>query len=227
MMMNAKETKIPFSIKNIAYDKVKAKTASQYLGVNNIQFKRDFHPKTPQHILVNMQIISFLSRDIFMDIDWFVKMKYIPAFNSINILKDISKDEERWVKEEYERQGKNEDVYNDNYIKITDYFRNLSSRLLSDFQKEADEELESMLYCLLAIRYIHSNLKYTITSPNQGIQTTLLNKLIGISNQIQLQFLQRHSKVSNSTIDLSIYDELFDKMRRMDAEKLTELILQK
>uniref|UniRef100_UPI001625FBD5 hypothetical protein n=1 Tax=Chryseobacterium indologenes TaxID=253 RepID=UPI001625FBD5 len=146
---------------------------------------------------------------------------------SIIILKDISKDEERWVKEEYERQGKNEDVYNDNYLKITDYFRSLSSRLLSDFQKQTDDELESMLYCLLAIRYIHSNLKYTITSPSQGIQTTLLNKLIGISNQIHIQFIQRHSKVSNSTIDLSIYDDLFDKMRRMDAEKLTELILQK
>lgn len=59
MMMNATDTKIPFSIKNIAYDKVKAKTASQYLGVNNVQFKKIFILKLHNIFLLICKLYHF------------------------------------------------------------------------------------------------------------------------------------------------------------------------
>lgn len=197
--------------------------ASQFLDVPKLDINFSIKQKVPEGDSINMQVVSFLSRDIYTDIDYFIKHKILPDYNSIRSIGVMAKKEEKWMQEEYDKSGKGEHYWK-NYMDVTDFFRRLASKKVSDVQKKLDEDLEDILYCVLATRYVIRNIPFLITRYTQRVNKEELNKLSSINEMLYHEFLLRYRKVSNSKFDITTYDSLFDRIRKMSKIEFTKLI---
>lgn len=176
-----------------------------------------------ENITLNYQLITFITQDILPTIE-ILQEKGIFAKNKLyNHLQKLSDGDSDYMFGVYQKNNRTEQYMKD-YESVIDYFKSLSSQLLSDYQKSNDWALEELLFIITGYEFILSSAPFVAlefgNKPNYKIIDAIREEL----NTIKSVFDKRFSALSNTKFKHGQYEKLFYKIKYCSHKQFLGLI---
>lgn len=194
---------------------------------NKIETKVKFpvyqKPKLTENILLNYQLITFLSQDIVPTIEHLQENGIIPKNKFYNYLQRLSDDDSDHMFDIY-KKNKRDAEYIKDYELVVDYFKGLASQLLSDYQKANDPFIVEALYAITVYEFILSSSPFVVIQQGNVPNATLLEKIAKEHEALKSVFDKRFEALSNTKFNHGIYAKLFFKIKYCSHKQFLQLV---
>lgn len=194
---------------------------------NKIEAKVKFpvyqKPKLTENILLNYQLITFLSQDIVPTIEYLQENKVLPKNKFYTYLQKLSDDDSDHMFDIYKKNNRDAEYIKD-YELVVDYFKRLASQLLSDYQKDNDPILVDTLYAIIVYEFILSSSPFVVIEQGNVPNAPLLDKIKKEHEALKLVFDKRFEALSNSKFTHGIYSKLFYKIKYCSHKQFLALV---
>lgn len=176
-----------------------------------------------ENITLNYQLITFVTQDIMPTIEILQEKGVFEKNKLYNHLQKLSDGDSDHMFGVYKNNNR-EKEYIDDYDSTIGYFKSLSSRLLSDYQKTNDWALEELLFVITGYEFILSSAPFVAiqfnNKPNYKIIETIREEL----ETIKKVFDRRFSLLSNSKFKHGQYEKLFQKIKYCSHKQFLGLV---
>lgn len=194
---------------------------------NKIEAKVKFpvyqKPKLTENILLNYQLITFLSQDIVPTIEYLQENKVLPKNKFYTYLQKLSDDDSDHMFDIYKKNNRDAEYIKD-YEVVTGYFRRLASQLLSDYQKSTDPLIIDTLYAIVVYEFILSSSPFVVIEQGNIPNGKLLSKIQKELDALKLVFDKRFEALSNAKFTHGIYSKLFYKIKYCSHKQFLALV---
>lgn len=194
---------------------------------NKIETKVKFpvyqKPKLTENILLNYQLITFLSQDIVPTIEYLQENKVLPKNKFYTYLQKLSDDDSDHMFDIYKKNNRDAEYIKD-YEVVTGYFRRLASQLLSEYQKSTDPLIIDTLYAIVVYEFILSSSPFVVIEQGNIPNGKLLSKIQKELDAIKLVFDKRFEALSNTKFTHGIYSKLFYKIKYCSHKQFLALV---
>lgn len=194
---------------------------------NKIDIKAKFpvyqKPKLTENILLNYQLITFLSQDIVPTIEHLQENKVLPKNKFYNYLQRLSDDDSDHMFDIY-KKNKRDAEYVKDYELVVDYFKGLASQLLSDYQKANDPLIVDALYAIIVYEFILSSSPFVVIQQGNVPNAPLLEKISKEHEALKSVFDKRFEALSNTKFKHGIYAKLFYKIKYCSHKQFLQLV---
>lgn len=194
---------------------------------NKIDIKAKFpvyqKPKLTENILLNYQLITFLSQDIIPTIEHLQDNKVLPKNKFYNYLQKLSDDDSDHMFDIYKKNNRDKEYIKD-YELVVDYFKGLASQLLSDYQKETDPIIVDALYAIIVYEFILSSSPFVVIQQGNVPNAPLLEKIAKEHETLKSVFDKRFEALSNTKFNHGIYSKLFYKIKYCSHKQFLQLV---
>lgn len=194
---------------------------------NKIESKVKFpvyqKPKLTENILLNYQLITFLSQDIVPTIEYLQENKVLPKNKFYTYLQKLSDDDSDHMFDIYKKNNRDAEYIKD-YEVVTGYFRRLASQLLSDYQKSTDPLIVDTLYAIVVYEFILSSSPFVVIEQGNIPNGKLLSKIQKELDALKLVFDKRFEALSNTKFTHGIYSKLFYKIKYCSHKQFLALV---
>lgn len=201
-------------------------TAAQFLD-NKIQVKVNFPVVKPkpitENITLNYQIITFVTQDILPTIEILQEKGVFSKNKLYNHLQKLSDGDSDYMFEVYKKNNKQE-LYMKDYESVIGYFKSLSSKLLSEYQKSNDWALEELLFIITGYEFILSSAPFVAIEFGNKPNYKIIDKIQQELETIKSFFDKRFSMLSNLKFEHGQYKKLFDKIKYCSQKQFLGLI---
>lgn len=179
--------------------------------------------KLTENILLNYQLITFLSQDIVPTIEHLQENKVLPKNKFYNYLQRLSDDDSDHMFDIY-KKNKRDAEYVKDYELVVDYFKGLASQLLSDYQKANDPLIVDILYAIVVYEFILSSSPFVVIQQGNVPNAPLLEKISKEHEALKSVFDKRFEALSNTKFKHGIYAKLFYKIKYCSHKQFLQLV---
>lgn len=194
---------------------------------NKIEAKVKFpvyqKPKLTENILLNYQLITFLSQDIIPTIEYLQENQVLPKNKFYKYLQKLSDYDSDHMFDIYKKNNKDKEYIKD-YELVVDYFKKLASQLLSDYQKSNDPLILEVLYAIIVYEFILSSSPFVVIQQGNLPNTPLLENISKEHEALKSVFDKRFEALSNTKFKHGIYSNLFYKIKYCSNKQFLALV---
>lgn len=176
-----------------------------------------------ENITLNYQLITFITQDILPTIE-LLQEKGIFAKNKLyNHLQKLSDGDSNFMFEVYKKNNRSKQ-YIEDYDSVIGYFKSLSLKLLSEYQKTNDWALEELLYVITGYEFVLSSAPFVALEFGNMPEYNIINKIKHELDTIKLVFDKRFSLLSNTKFKHEQYKNLFNKIKYCSNKQFLGLV---
>lgn len=188
-----------------------------------IKFPEVKRKKLTENITLNYQIMTFLTQDIMVTMEHLEDKGVFKRSKIYNYLQKLSDKDSDYMHEVYKKNNRADQYMND-YESVIGYFKSLSSKLLSDYQKTTDNKLEDILFVITAYEFVLSSATFVALEFGSMPEYKIINNIKNELEKIKSVFDSRYSKVSNFKFEHGQFKSLFEKIKYCSQKQFLGLI---
>ena len=203
----------------------KTPVTAQYFSTLRPEIKKREFPTykpavLPPHVVANYHFICLLGREVADSLAIFSENRMIPATNIKFIERGMSKDMDYTWK--LAQQSGRTEQYAEDFELLVSYFGQLADKNLSEYQKTSVPNLQQALATLLIMEYSFYTAEFVTKANNQKLSIKQMRILIRKRDELKRWFLEKFATVSNLTFDFKRFQEIWEKINRMQYTEARE-----
>jgi hypothetical protein len=176
-----------------------------------------------ENITLNYQLITFITQDILPTIEVLHEKGVFTKNKIYNHLQKLSDGDSDYMFGVYQKNNRKEQYMKD-YESVIGYFKSLSSKLLSDYQKTNDWALEELLFIITGYEFILISAPFVAIEFGNKPNYKIIDKIREELETIKVIFDKRFSALSNVKFTHGQYQKLFEKIKYCSHKQFLGLI---